>query len=322
MIAQAATGDSPARVDYEVLDANITFFFEGRVEDGLAKSNGLLERYPRYPRLGLASAMAAPLDPYRAIAHMERASGVLDGLKGMAGLDSASLETLRVTQGLALRVVAGHRAALDVFLPTATEPPPHPDWAGPFARLQVAQILALNGRRDEAREFTWQVLNDEDGERFQDLARRMMDDLKEDSSGQRDPVEDAWIAALYDGDPQAGPLFEEHAATSLRAAFYAAEALLLSGDQRGALNEFRDVHDREARAWEKIYTMLAAARVAEIQAARGHWRGAANWMERAAEDHQEIYRMQWLLQGRGRYFEELGENPGAWPAPTLMPVAP
>ena len=32
-----------------------------------------------------------------------------------------------------------------------------------------------------------------------------------------------------------------------------------------------------------------AARVAEIQAARGHWRGAANWMDRAAEDHQEIY---------------------------------
>ena len=31
-------------------------------------------------------------------------------------------------------------------------------------------------------------------------------------------------------------------------------------------------------------------------------------MDRAAGDHQEIYRMEWLLQGRGRFFEELGDE--------------
>lgn len=322
MIALAATGDSPAHVDYEVLDANITFFFEGRLEEGLARFERLLDRYPDYPRLALASAMTAPLDPLGARDHLAKSSETLDRLGGVAGLDSTSLEALRVMHGLPLRLTVGDQAALDHFAPIVADPPPHPDWAGAFARLQTAQILALDGRFDESREFIWQVLNDESGERLHEQARQMMDDLMEGTPGPADPVEDAWITRLYAGDPQAGPWFEEPASISLRAAFYAAEALLLSGDQRGAMKGFRDVHDREAMAWEKIYTMLAAARVAEIQAARGHWRGAANWMDRAAEDHQEIYRMKWLLQGRGRYFEELGENPGVWPAPTLLPVAP
>ena len=67
---------------------------------------------------------------------------------------------------------------------------------------------------------------------------------------------------------------------------------------------------------------LAAARIGELQAARGQWRGAATWLDRAAGEHQGIYRLDWLLQGRGRFFRELGEDPGPAAPPTLIPASP
>jgi hypothetical protein len=326
MIALAVATDSPARIDYEVLDANVTFFFEGRLEEGLTKSNQLLERHPNYPRLAMASVVAAPLDPFRAADHIERVNEVLGRLDGVADLDSTSLEALRVMQGLALRMVVGHQPALDHFRPIAADPPPHPDWAGAFARLQMAQILASEGRYEEARTFTWQVLNDKSGERCHDQARLLMNTFAEGLTGPGDPVEDAWVTALYSGDPDSlavlTPRLDALASTSPRAAFYAAECRLLAGDRRGALKGFRAVHAREVPAWDRPYLLLASARVGEIQAARGHWRGAANWLGRAAEEHQGLFRMEWMMQGRQRYFEELDKNADAWPSPTLLSVAP
>jgi hypothetical protein len=322
MIAFAVAGDSPARVDYEVLDANVTFFFEGRLEEGLGLANGLLERYPRYPRLALASAVAAPLDPFRATSHLERTGAVLADLDGAPEIDRASFETLRCYHALGLRVIAGHAAARAVLEPLAAAPPPHPDWAGPFARLELAQMAAAEGRTDEARELALRVRDDDTNDRFRDQAKLLLKDLEKRPTAP-DPVTDDLVARLYGDDPgDLAETFATLAGGSARAAFYAAEARLLAGDRRGALRGFRDLHAREVAEWDGIWWMLASARIGEISAAAGNWRSAAGWMGRAAGENQDIDKLDWLLQGRQRYFEELGEDAARWPAPTLLPAAP
>lgn len=322
MIRQAIDGDSPARVDYEVLNANVTFFFEGHFEDGLDLANDLLSRYPRYPRVALPSAVVAPFDPFRATAHLERVQDVLTELESASGIDVASLEAVRAFQGWSLRILAGHESARTVLEPLAERPPVHPDWAGDFARLQLAHMAALEGRTDEARRLAIAIRADETNTRFHDQAARLLSDLR-DRPPTVDPVADRDVARLYAEGPDAtGEVFAAQADRSLRAAFHAADARLLGGDERGALRLFREVHAREAAAWEEPYRMLAAARIGEISAAAGNWRGGANWMGRAAEQHLDVYRLDWLLQGRERFFRELGEGATDAAGPSLLAPAP
>jgi hypothetical protein len=139
-------------------------------------------------------------------------------------------------------------------------------------------------------------------------------------------LDDSMVAAVYSSGPDSLALlaarFEEIADRSVRAAFYAAECRLLAGDNRAATQGFRAAHDMEAPTWDETYRMMAAARVGEMSAVTGNYRTAANWMGRAAESHQDIFRLDWLLQGRQRYFQELDENQKAWPPPTLLAPAP
>jgi hypothetical protein len=68
--------------------------------------------------------------------------------------------------------------------------------------------------------------------------------------------------------------------------------------------------------------MLAAVRIGEIAAAADNWRTAAGWMGRAAEDHQDVYRLEWLLQGRERYFREIDAGDAPDPTPSLLSPVP
>jgi hypothetical protein len=327
MVAQAARADSPARVDYETLSAGVAFFFEGRFEAGLVRNNALQERYPRYPRLAAASAVIAPMDPFRAPEHLGRVDQVLADLADEQGIDTASLATVQCIQGWSLRFVAGHDRARRALADLADDPPPHPDWAGPFARFQLAQMAALDGRVDEARRLAEQVRRDERNTRFAEQAEQILDELPDARAGSVDgAVPDAWVEAVYTGDPDTLAAvvarLDALAASSARAAFHAADARLLAGDRRGAARGFRDLHRRDLAAWELPYRLLAAARLGELAATAGNARSAANWLGRAAEDHQELYRLDWILKGRQRYFEELGEATASPAAPLLFSTAP
>lgn len=322
MIGRAAGGESIARVDFEVLQAAVTFFFEGRLEDGLARSNDLLDRYPHYPRLGSAAAVMAALDPIRAVDHAAGVERMLTGMPAGPGIDASSSTTVRGLLGWSLRITAGHDRARELLADIAADPPRHPDWAASHARLQLAQMAALEGRPDEARRLAEMVRDDPLVDRFSAPAERLLADLVDVSATGRDPVEDAWVAAVYTAEPDSLPILiarlDAHAATSIRAAFHAADARLLAGDRRAASRAYRELHRREFMAWEQPYRMLAAARLGELAAADGNWRSAENWFERAADDHQDLYRMEWLLQGRGRHMKERGAADRVGSTPLLF----
>ncbi len=309
MIDRAVATDSPARVDFEALDAAVTFFFEGRLAEGLAMSNDLLARYPRYPRLAAPTAVMSALDPFDATGHLERVDRMLAGLLDGPGVDASSRATVRGVHGWSSRIVAGHAPARAVLEDLAATPPPHPDWIAAHARMQLAEMAAIEGRVGEVRRLAGQVRDDPLIDRFRDRADAMLEALDDRDDRPADPVTDAWVSALYAGptDSLAALVdrFEARADASVRAAFHAADARLLSGDRAGARRGFVALHRRDVEPWERVYRLLAATRLGELAAASGNLRSAASWFARAAEDHGGLYRMEWLLRGRERYFAEL-----------------
>jgi hypothetical protein len=331
MIDRAVATESPARVDFEVLDAAVTFFFEGRLTEGLALADDLVARYPHYPRLAAPVAVMAAMDPRRAPEHLARVERMLAGLPDGPGVDASSRAAVRGVLGWSARIVAGHARARAVLEDLATSPPPHPDWIAAHARLQLAEMAALEGRTGEARRLAELVRDDPLDDRFGDRAEAMLDALddrddRDDGNdrddGPADPVDDAWVAALYAAGPDSlamlGDRLAAGADASVRAAFHAADARLLGGDRTGARRAFRELHGREVAPWERVYRLLAAARLGELAAASGNLRSAASWFARAAEDHGGLYRMEWLLRGRERYLAELHDARRSPPVPVPL----
>lgn len=290
MIRTAVATDGPSQLDYAVLDARVSFFFEGRFEDGLARNNALLDRFPRYPRLAVASATMAVLDPRHSSEHLELSGRTLALLQNHDGPEDVTLETLRAAHGWATRLMVGHDAARNIFAEVAASDSKQPAWIPAFALLQLSEMAALEGRFDEALALAAELDAHPHAERFKEQAEAMLADLSK--------------------RPANRP------GSSIQAAFKAADALLIAGDERGAGSAYRALVRREIFAWEKVYRLLAEIRLGEIAAARDNYLSAARWLGRAAAENSSLDRLAWTLQGRQRYYEEIewgGQGPKTEP---------
>jgi hypothetical protein len=63
--------------------------------------------------------------------------------------------------------------------------------------------------------------------------------------------------------------------------------------------------------------MFASTRIAEIYAARGYYKTAARYQGIALTYYHNEYLVDWVLEGRKRYFERLAEGKESSP-PTLL----
>jgi tetratricopeptide (TPR) repeat protein len=137
------------------------------------------------------------------------------------------------------------------------------------------------------------------------------------------PNTDRWVAALYRGDPDSLPVvrarFEELAPRWIAARFYLGECDLLAGDFESARRHFNDVITVEAPAWEHAYQMIAATRIAEIYAHGGFYKTAARYQAVALTYYHNEYLLDWVLEGRKKYFERLSQGEESRP-PTLLTV--
>ena len=261
MIDRSVAVGSPVRVDFEVLDANVTFFFEGRLEEGLRKYGDLLARYPRYPRLAVADAMIGPLDPLNGGMRLARVEEVVGRLSGETAVDTVSLWTVRAFRTWTLRYRSGNDLARPAFEELAAAAPAHPDWVEGFARFQLAQLDAATGRRDDARQQAETILADDRHGRFHDQARRLLEDLERIPDAP-EVFDESLVAAVYEAGPDSLVLlaekFETMAPSSVRAAFYAAECRLRAGDGRAAVQGYRVAHALEVPVWDEPFRMLAA----------------------------------------------------------------
>jgi tetratricopeptide (TPR) repeat protein len=327
MIHRSAGGESPFVIDYALTLNFVNFFFEGRIEEGLAGTEELMARYPHYTRATMALAVASPYAPTRHIEYNRLIKRMIAGVNAgdTKNIDWNSLYTVLAFRAYADRFLSNPKLAEVRFRSIIHESPNHPDWVNGFARFELGQIYAAGGRVDEARELFQSVVDNRQHGRFHDQAKRMLDDLERYDELQANPPvspDGLWIEAVYRSGPDSletlAARFETLAPASLPAAFYVGECRMLLGESDAATRWYERVIEWDAPAWQDTYRMIASTRVAEIHALDGDYLRAAEFQARALDFYQNEYRIDWIIEGRQGYFERLAEGVEALPTPTLL----
>ncbi|UCH82566.1 MAG: tetratricopeptide repeat protein [Candidatus Latescibacterota bacterium] len=327
MLDRALVGDGPHVIDYVLTVNFIHFFLEGRIEESLANTEELLVRYPHYPRSMMALAMAGPYVPSRYPEYNTLIKRMIAGVNAGStkNIDWNSLYTVMVYRAYADRYLSNPRLAEARFRSIIHESPDHPDWVEGFARFELGQICAGDGRAGEARELFESIVDDKRHERFRDSAKKMLKDLEKYTGVTTTPVawpDGLWIETVYRSGPDSLeallPRFEDLAQVSLPAAFYTGECLMLLEDFANATGWYQRVVDWKSPAWLDTYRLIASTRIAEIHALNGNYELAAEYQKRALDFYHNEYRVDWIIEGRHGYFERLAKGMENLPAPTLF----
>jgi tetratricopeptide (TPR) repeat protein len=324
----AALYGGPLDTDYKFVLYNVYFYFEGRYEEGLARMQEMVERYPEYSRSSIPLSAARPFVPRLATALDAQIESTLERMAGLPaeGVDYNGLALVKAFRAYGDRY-CNPEASAARFQAIIDEEPQHPDWMRGFARYELGSLYAATGRRSQARELFESVVTEDAYRYHRDHAGRMLTDLDQfaDSLQSAERPDDDWIKAVYQAGADSlavlAARFETFAPASLPASFYLAECRLLAGDHDGALDVYRGILDTDAPAWEETYQLLAAQRVAEIYAAREKYKTAAEYLERAKDFYHKEYLVDWILSGRKRYFERLADGRESV-TPNLLSVNP
>jgi hypothetical protein len=288
MIELAETGQSAKAEDFRTLAMTVNVVFEGRWEEGLPQAISLQEDYPAYVR------MVLPLSAMRLLApalggDLTARSDVSEAIvanRPLEEVDTASLWMSRTYRAWVDRLLLGPVAAEKGFAAIVAAAPTEPDWVTEFAERQLEELAA----------------------------------------DRTDGVPDDLVAAVWtvpaDSLPQAAAQLEQLADSSLRAAFFAAECRLRMNETAPAERLYRKVATWEGPDHLEPFRMVASARVGEIKARDGHYRSASRWYERAVSHHCDVYRVDWMLQGRARRFDEMSRGDAALSGEPILFFAP
>lgn len=312
-LERASHGGGLLEADQQVLLCSVYILFEGRYEDGLRGFRQIRTRYPEYMRLGVAMSVLHPLMP--------RGTGMTDDevdntIYDAYGKDRAKVDwgmhaLLRYTRAYSDRFYGDPDVAEARLQRLAMDPPEHPDWVEPFARLELGRLLASRGRFAEARTLFQSILDTKQAGYAHGEARKMMRDLDHDPvpSGL---IHDQWIRDIYHGDAttrdNSVSQLDQLVPPNLQSIFYVGEGFLLNGQYNAALESYLEVLRLEVPAWDESYQMLAASRAAEIFGSRGDYRSAARYLDRAMQYYHKEFFVDWLLQGRKRYYDRLADG--------------
>lgn len=320
-IETAAGGESVFKTDFEILLHTIFFLFEGKYEDGLEGINALWEQHPRYPRLASPLLLMRPFIPRTAHDSGDRLDAFIDksGDAPAEALGRYGYSLLRFLRAYSDRFYSEPLLAEVRFLALIEDNPTHPDWVTDYARFELGRMLASQGRTDQARELFEAVRGSDTGDYLHGEAKDMLDDLENDFQPSNVP-EEGWITKIYHcSEADRGEvisLLQNLERPTCLSIFYIGDALLLVGDMDGALEAFESVLGMEVPEWDQEYQMLAASRVAEIQGARGDYEAASKSLSRALSYYHKEFLVDWILEGRQRYFERLHKGQEA-ATPTL-----
>jgi hypothetical protein len=284
MIELAEVGQSPKAEDFRTLAMTINVVFEGRWEEGLPQAIRLQEDYPAYIRMTLPLAAMRLLAPGWSADLKARiaTSEEIAGHRPLEKIDLASLWMSRTYRAWIDRLLLGPAAAAKGFAAIVAAAPNHPDWVADFAARQLEELAEdrTDGVPDDLIAAVWTV---------------PADSL-------------AFVAAQLEG----------FADSSLRAAFFAGECRLRMDDTALAEQFYRKVATWEGPDHLEPFRMVASARVGEIEAREGNYRSASRWYQRASEHHRDVYRVDWMLKGRARRFDEMSRDKGALPGKPIL----
>ncbi len=140
----------------------------------------------------------------------------------------------------------------------------------------------------------------------------MMARALDDGARETIVLKPAWITGIYFGDPEEREITTRELRSvsppNTQTKFYLGDALLMAGDTDGALASYQDVLELDADPWNEEFKMIAASRVAEIHGARGDFEAAAKSLDRALRFYRKEYLVDWMLEGRRRYYEKLDDG--------------
>ncbi len=326
----AARGGGLLETDWKLILYNVYFYFEGRFEEGLGGLREMVDLHPEYARTAIPLAVSRPYAPHLAVRNDELVDTTINRIYGAPHreVDWNALYLLQLFRACGDRYCNHSSTTVARLRSIIHESPRHPDWVEGFARLELGRLYASQGHRDEAvamfesvaRGYTFDFLRKE--------AATLLDDIDEFAGRFEEPPRpntDRWVAVLYRGDSDSLRVirsrFADLAPRSIAAAFYVAECDLLSGDFDSALKQFNDVISIQAPAWDHAFQMIASTRIAEIYASRGFYKTAARYEGIALSYYHNEYLLDWVLEGRKRFFERLAEGKETGP-PTLLSANP
>jgi tetratricopeptide (TPR) repeat protein len=312
-IETAASTESVFQTDFQVVLLTVFLLFEGRYEDGLENATELLARHPGYPRLAHPLALMQPFNPIGVAANAERIDAMLDRFEGKppGEAERYALSLLDFLNAYANRFVAPPDVAAEDLTRIADSNPEHPDWVGGYAAFELGRLLASQGRTVDAfSAFAW-VRHNPRVAFLHDDAKKTVRSLR-DGDGAAYALEPGWITDIYFGtaDVRAETVRELDSISTVTAPtiFYRAEARLMAGDTDGALAGYRELLDADVDPWDEEFKMLAASRTAEIHGARCEYDRAADWLGVAAKYYRKEFLVDWVLEGRQRYYRRLRDG--------------
>jgi tetratricopeptide (TPR) repeat protein len=322
---QAAAGRASfLQPEFEAVLGTIQLLFEGRIEDGIERTRELVERYPDNPRFAVPLALTLPFDPLGVAQNAALVDATIGRLKDL-GKDEPERYPLTLLEFLdahAGRFLSPPESARSRLRKIAEENPEHPDWVGGYAAFELGRLLASMGMTNDARTaFEWVGHNQRVGYMHDDAARLSKALGKSDRSANIPRT--VWPTEVYFGSAADRQIaIEDMTATASapQSDFYLAEAYLISGDEGAALGAYRDVVEGGADPWFDEFQMLACSRIAEIHGRRGEFAEAAEWLKKAMDYYQKEFLVDWLLEGRCRYYERLRDGDSAFTPRLLDPT--
>jgi len=322
----AVRGGGLLETDWKLILYNVYFYFEGRYEEGLAGLQEMIQKYPEYGRTAIPLALSRPYAPSIAERNDELVGTTVDRMYGAPNreVDWNALYLVQLFRAYGDRYFSQARVTEARLRSIIHESPRHPDWVSAYARLELGRLYASRGDREEAVALFESVAAIEGLDHLRKEAEILLKDVERFRNvfdGPALPDTDEWVRALYSGSLDSlDAIRGRFAALSQRsvgAKFYVAECDLLSGNFDAALEEFDRVISVDAPAWDHAYQMIASTRIAEIYASRGYYKTAARYQGIALSYYHNEYLVDWVLEGRKRYFERLAEGKETIP-PTLL----
>ncbi|UCG52331.1 MAG: hypothetical protein JSW58_01910 [Candidatus Latescibacterota bacterium] len=322
----AVRGGGLLETDWRLILYNVYFYFEGRYEEGLTGLQEMSELYPGYARTAVPLAVSRPYAPRLAVKNDMLVTKTIGRLYGAPHneVDWNGLYLVQVFRAYGDRY-CNHSSATSARLRSIIhESPRHPDWVESFARLELGRLHASLGERDRAVGLFESVAKSKTFDYLRNEAKILLKDVDAYDDYFDRPAKreiDRWITTLYQSNPDSlralQERFEAIATKSLIAKFYLAECHLLSGHLERAFEIYLDIIEADAPAWDHTYQLIASTRIAEIYAARGYYKSAAKYQGYAMNFYHREYLIDWVLEGRKRYFERLAEGKEPVP-PTLL----
>jgi tetratricopeptide (TPR) repeat protein len=302
--------NSLVEVDNRLVLYSVYIGFEGRYEEGMEGFDVLRRENPYHNTFLRPAGVMTTLKPRYTAAAGERLDGyvaVFDSLPPER-TDRATYWLLRFMRGYADRFFNPDRA-IERLEAVIEASPEHPDWVSGYAAFELGRLQASRGEFEDAHRLFLHVINDERAEYMHDNARDLIKALGKKPDPTAPDAE--MVAAIYDSAESAATAlahFEAIAEPSAEELFYLGEARLATDDFDGAIEAYDMVLEAKPPHWDQEFQMIAATRAGELTGVAGEYKRSSEYFKKARERWHKEFLLDWLLEGRQRYFKRLDEG--------------